>query len=41
MPAKASELAAKWDAWAERAHVKPYPEAGAEKKAAKKQGNAD
>jgi arylsulfatase len=24
-PARASELAAKWEAWAVRAHVKPYP----------------
>ncbi|MCX6922495.1 MAG: arylsulfatase, partial [Verrucomicrobia bacterium] len=24
-PARAKELAAKWDAWAERAQVKPYP----------------
>ena len=24
-PAKAKDLAAKWEAWAERAHVKPYP----------------
>ena len=31
---KAKELAALWDAWAERAHVTPYP--GAEAKAGKK-----
>jgi arylsulfatase len=24
-PEKARELAAQWDAWAERAQVKPYP----------------
>ncbi len=27
-PERAKELAAKWDAWAERANVKPYPPAG-------------
>jgi arylsulfatase A-like enzyme len=27
-PERAKELAAKWDAWAERANVKPYPSAG-------------
>ncbi|HEV7405527.1 MAG TPA: arylsulfatase [Chthoniobacteraceae bacterium] len=27
-PDQAKELAAKWDAWAERAHVKPFPNAG-------------
>jgi arylsulfatase len=41
-PARAAELAAKWDAWASRANVKPYPAAGggkkANKKAKKKQG---
>jgi arylsulfatase len=30
-PELARELAAKWDAWAERAHVKPYPDNGAKK----------
>jgi arylsulfatase A-like enzyme len=38
-PARAAELAAKWEAWAERAHVKPYPSAekkGKKKAAAKK-----
>jgi arylsulfatase len=33
-PQRAEELAAKWDAWAERTHVKPYPDGGAKKKAA-------
>jgi len=36
-PERAKELAAKWDAWAERAHVKPYPNA---KPAAKEKPNA-
>ena len=27
-PGKVKELTAKWEAWAERAHVKPYPEGG-------------
>ena len=31
MPDKAKELAEKWDAWADRAHVRPYFEAGAPK----------
>ena len=40
-PERAKELAAKWDAWAERAQVKPYPagdpaDTGAPKKAKKK-----
>jgi len=30
-PELARELAAKWDAWARRAHVKPYPDDGAKK----------
>jgi arylsulfatase len=30
-PELARELAAKWDAWARRAHVKPYPNDGAKK----------
>jgi len=30
-PELARELAAKWDAWAQRAHVKPYPADGAKK----------
>ncbi|MGO9109389.1 MAG: arylsulfatase [Thermoguttaceae bacterium] len=30
-PQLARELAAKWDAWAQRAQVKPYPENGAKK----------
>ena len=38
-PDKAKELAAKWEAWAERAHVKPYPGAG--KKGAKKGAAAE
>jgi arylsulfatase A-like enzyme len=33
-PARARELAKKWDAWADRAHVKPYPDT-AKKKGAK------
>ena len=33
---KANELAAKWEAWAGRAHVKPYPAAGGRNKAGKK-----
>ena len=32
-PQRAKELAEKWDAWAERTHVKPYPGAGEKKKA--------
>jgi arylsulfatase A-like enzyme len=31
-PRRAAELAAKWDAWAMRAHVKPYPKDGKAKK---------
>ncbi len=27
-PEKVKELAGKWETWAERAHVKPYPEGG-------------
>lgn len=34
-PDKAKELAAKWEAWAERAHVKPYPNEGGGKKKGK------
>jgi arylsulfatase len=34
-PDKAKELAAKWDAWALRAHVKPYPDEGDGKKKGK------
>ncbi len=34
-PQLARELAAKWDAWAQRAHVKPYPDDGAKKKGKK------
>ena len=30
---KVKEFAAKWEAWAERAHVKPYPVAGGARKA--------
>lgn len=40
-PERAKELAAKWDAWAERTNVKPYPapaQGGAKK--GKKKGNA-
>ena len=36
-PARAQELSAKWDAWAERAKVKPFPNEG--KKAAAAGGN--
>jgi arylsulfatase len=35
-PAKARELAQKWDAWADRAHVKPYPDTEKKKGAKKK-----
>ena len=34
-PDRAKELAAKWEAWAERAHVKPYPPANPRGKQAK------
>lgn len=37
-PEKTKELAAKWEAWAERAHVKPYPP-GTGKKGKNKQEN--
>jgi arylsulfatase len=40
-PERAKELAAKWDAWAGRTNVKPYPapaQGGAKK--GKKKGNA-
>ena len=40
MPDKAKELAAKWEAWAERAHVTPYPAVGAKKAAAKEKNAA-
>jgi hypothetical protein len=38
-PARAAELTARWEAWAARTNVKPYPEAGkkAKKKGQKKQ----
>ena len=41
-PEKAKELAAKWEAWALRAQVKPYPDKGkGEKKGAgKRKGKA-
>ncbi len=40
MPDKAAELAARWDAWAVRAHVKPYPNEGkAGKGKGKKKGS--
>ena len=39
-PGKVKDLAAKWDAWAERAHVKPYPEAGDGKRDAGKKKEA-
>ena len=35
-PARAAELAAKWDAWASRANVKPYPVSKPASTAAKK-----
>ena len=35
-PDKVKELAAKWETWAERAHVKPYPAGGGGKGAGKK-----
>jgi arylsulfatase len=34
-PDRVKELAAKWEAWAERAHVKPYPSANSQGKQAK------
>lgn len=34
-PEKAKELAAQWEVWAERAHVKPYPSEGGAKKKGK------
>jgi arylsulfatase A-like enzyme len=34
-PEKAKELAALWEAWAERAHVKPFPNEGGAKKKGK------
>ena len=37
-PDKAKELAAAWEAWAERAHVKPYPNNDDHKGRAKKKG---
>lgn len=41
-PEKAKELAAQWEAWAERAHVKPYPgEGGAKKKGKGKKKKAE
>jgi arylsulfatase len=39
-PDKAKELAAKWEAWAVRAHVKPYPDGGGRKKNAGKKKTA-
>lgn len=40
-PDRAKAMAAKWDTWAERANVKPYPgEDGAGKKGKKKKGKA-
>ena len=39
-PGKVAEFAAKWETWAERAHVKPYPEGGGGK-GGKKKGAAD
>ena len=35
-PEKVKALAAKWEAWAERTHVKPYPGEDAPKKKGKK-----
>jgi len=37
-PEKTKDLAAKWEAWAERAHVKPYP-TGVGRKAGKQKNN--
>ena len=37
-PKKAKELIAKWDAWAERARVKPYPEGDAANAPSRKKG---
>jgi arylsulfatase len=41
-PEKAAELAAQWESWAQRAHVKPYPadSGGKAKGGAKKKGKA-
>ncbi len=38
---KAKELAAKWEAWAERAHVNPYPAGGGGKKAGRQGAAAE
>lgn len=38
-PARVAELAAQWEAWAERAQVKPYPKVKAGKKKAAAPGN--
>jgi arylsulfatase len=40
-PEKAQELANQWEAWAERAHVKPYPIEGKAKKKSKGKKNAE
>jgi arylsulfatase A-like enzyme len=40
-PDKVKELSAKWEAWAERAHVKPYPEGGGKKGVGKKKATAE
>jgi arylsulfatase len=41
-PDKMKDLAAKWEAWAVRAHVKPYPEGdGGKKGAGKKKAAAE
>jgi arylsulfatase A-like enzyme len=40
-PEKAKELAAEWEAWAERAHVKPYPGEGKVKKKGKGKKKAE
>jgi arylsulfatase len=37
-PERAKELAAKWDAWAERAQVKPYPAGDSANNGASKKG---
>jgi arylsulfatase len=37
-PKKAKELMAKWDAWADRAHVKPYPAGGPANASSPKKG---
>jgi hypothetical protein len=40
-PEKAQELANKWETWAERTHVKPYPTEGKAKKKGKGKKKAE